>query len=157
MMGPKVLGELDETLTSRSRRSPEDSFHIKARLKPTASIQSANADVSAVAETLAQAYPESNRGRSAAVRTEMQSRLDASPLLGGIVAVVFGVMIVILLIACANVMNLMLSHGRARARELAVRQSIGATRPMLIRQLMAESLLIAIAGGALGLLIAEAA
>jgi predicted permease len=157
MMAPKLLGESDAALTLRSTRTTEDSFYIKARLKPGATIPAAEADVESIARTLEQAYPQTNRGRGAAVRTEMQSRLDATPLLGGVVAAVGVVSILILLIACANVMNLMLSRGRSRAREIAIRLSIGASRARLIRQLMAESGIIAVAGGALGLMIAEGA
>jgi predicted permease len=87
----------------------------------------------------------------------MQTRVDYAPILAGIVAAVSGVMILILAIACANVANLMLGRGRARAREISVRLAIGASRYRLIRELMAESLLIALAGGALGLFIAEGA
>jgi predicted permease len=157
MMAPKLLGVSDDTLTGRNMRAREDSFYIKARLKPGASTQAAEADVESIAKTLEQAYPQTNRGRGAAVRTEIQSRLDATPVLGGVVAVVGVVSILILLIACANVMNLTLSRGRTRAREIAIRLSIGASRVRLIRQLMAESAIIAAAGGALGLLIAEGA
>ena len=66
-------------------------------------------------------------------------------------------MIVILLIACANVMNLMLSRGIARSREMAIRLAIGARRSRLVRQLMAENLIIAVSGGVVGLLIAAGA
>src|SRR5262245_24913551 len=157
MMGPKVLGMSDDMLNDRSTQARENSFYIKARLRRGVSAQAADADVVALAAALEKTYPDSNQGRRATVRTEMQSRLDFSPVLGGIVAAVFGLMLVILLIACANVMNLMLGRGRARAREIAVRLSLGSGRIRLVRQLMAESLMIAIAGGALGLLLAQAA
>src|SRR5262249_42000488 len=108
-------------------------------------------------KTLEQLHPESNRGWGAGVRTEIQSRLDAAPILGGVVAAVSGVMIVILLIACANTMNLMLGRGLARSREIAIRLSVGASRIRLVLQLMAESLMVAIAGGTLGLVMAQGA
>src|SRR5205814_3698893 len=90
-----------------------------------------------------------------AVRTEIQTRTDLDPYDTILISMLFGIVSVVLAIACANVANLMLSRGRARAREIAIRLAIGASRGLLVRQLMAESLLIALAGGALGLLIAE--
>ena len=157
MMGPNALGAGDESLRDRRTKAREDSYYIKARLRRGVSVQAANADIAALAVALEQTYPDTNRGRRTTVRTEMQARLDVAPILGGIVAAVFGLMIVILLIACANVMNLMLSRGRGRAREIAIRLSLGSGRARLVRQLMAESLMIAVAGGALGLLLAQGA
>src|SRR5215510_8796906 len=156
MMGPKVLGMSDDMLKDRSTQARENSFYIKARLRRV-STQAADADVAALSTALEKTYRASNEGRRATVRTEMQSRLDFSPILGGIVAAVFGLMLVILIIASANVMNLMLGRGRSRAREIAIRLSLGSGRVRLVRQLMAESLMIAIAGGALGLLLAQIA
>ncbi|HYR89696.1 MAG TPA: ABC transporter permease [Terriglobia bacterium] len=155
MMGPRVLG-IDDMLTSRSYHRRADQFTIKGRLKPGVSIPAADADVSALAKRIEAAYPDSNRGWGAAVRTEMQSRQDFNNV-WALVAASSGMMIIVLLIACANVANLTLGRGRARAREIAVRLSIGASRVRLIRQLMAESLLVALAGGALGLLVAQGA
>jgi len=157
MMGPQLLGQTDVMLRDRNTPGNADMFYVKGRLKSGVSLEAANADVSALAKTFEQMYPNTHRGRGAAVRTEIRSRLDAAPILGGVVAAVFGVMLVILLIACANVMNLMLTRGRSRAREIAIRLSLGANRARLIRQLMIESLMIAMAGGALGLLIAQRA
>jgi predicted permease len=154
MMAPRVLGVEDDTLSQRKVGAAEDAFYMKARLKAGVTALAADNDVASLAKVLEQTYPDSNRGRSASVRTEMQSRLDASPLLGGVVGAVFGVMVVILLIACANVMNLMLSRGLSRSREMAIRLAIGARRSRLVRQLMAENVMIAVAGGGLGLLIA---
>jgi putative ABC transport system permease protein len=156
MMGPKVVGNPD-LLTDRRYTGGRNDVNVKGRLKAGVSVQAANADIAGIVHGLESAFPTTNTGRKAAVRTEMEARVDYAPILAGIVAAVSGVMIVILGIACANVANLMLGRGRARAREISVRQAIGASRYRLIRELMAESLLIALAGGALGLFISEAA
>ncbi len=151
MMGPKVtaVGSL------LAPNSTVREFNVKGRLKPAVSIEAANSDIVALAKALESAFPEANRGRGALVRTEIQSRLDAAPIIGGVVAAVSGFMAVILVIACANVANLMLGRGLARAREIGVRLAIGAGRLRLLRQLMAESLVIAFIGGALGLFMAS--
>jgi predicted permease len=83
----------------------------------------------------------------------MQTRTDVQQGDVALVSLLFSIVVVALLIACANVANLILGRGRARVREISVRLAIGASRGRLIRQLMAESILIAFAGGALGLML----
>ncbi len=99
---------------------------------------------------LEKAYPATDLGFGTAVRTEFQTRLDRSPGNAAVLGLLFPSVLVALLIACANVANLTLSRGRARAKEMAVRLAIGAGRARLVRQLMAESIVIAVAGGAVG-------
>ena len=152
MMGP-LVSRTENLLTDRSKRS----FLVKGRLKPGISIQSAAAEASVFARSLAQSYPETNRALEMTVRSEIQARLDVMPFYGPLVVSLFILVMVVLLIGCANVANLMLGRGRSRAREIAVRLAIGASRTRLVRQLMVENLLVAVAGGGLGLLIAEAA
>jgi predicted permease len=140
-----------DPLANRSDRE----FTVKGRLKPGVSMQAADAEASALAKSLEQSYPATNRAFGAALRTELQSRIDDNPGTPLMIAVLFAIVMVALLIACANVANLMLSRGQVRAREIAVRLAIGASRGRLVRQLMAESLVIALMGGALGLLVAQ--
>lgn len=148
-MGPTIYSR--DLLTDRGDRG----WMVKARLKPGVSLQAANAEIAALAKSLEQSYPATDHGFGTAVRTEIQTRLDKGPGNAVILGLLFPAVMVALLIACANVANLTLSRGRARAREIAVRLAIGASRTRLVRQLMAESLVIALAGGALGLLIAQ--
>jgi len=150
-MGPRLSPPAD-VLTNRADRT----FTVKARLKPGVSINSAAAEISALAKSFEQSYPDTNRGFGATVHTEVQARLDVTPFYQSVLVLLFGLVTVVLLIACANVANLTLGRGRSRSRELAVRLAIGASRFRLVRQLMMENLLIALAGGGLGLLIAQA-
>jgi len=119
-------------------------------LKRGVSIQAANAEVGALAQSLEQAHPETNRAYGAAVRTELQARMDDDSTAGPLQGLLLGLVMLLLVIACANVTNLMLSRGRSRAREVALRLAIGASRGRLVRQLMVENLLMACAGGGLG-------
>jgi predicted permease len=149
MMGPAIYTR--DLLTSRGDRG----WLVKGRLKPGISMQTAAGEISGLAKSLEQSYPATNLGFGTAVRTEIQTRLDRGPGNAVVLGLLFPAVIVALLIACANVTNLTLSRGRARAREIAVRLAIGASRGRLVRQLMAESLVIAMAGAALGLLMAQ--
>ncbi len=123
-------------------------------MKRNVSIQAANTETSALAQSLEQSHPETNRAYGAAVRTELQTRMDDDPTAGPLQGLLLVIVLVLLVIACANIANLILSRGRSRAREVALRLAIGASRWRLVRQLMVESLLMAFAGGALGLLMA---
>ena len=151
MMGPRVQVNAPDMLTNRSNRG----FTVKGRLRPNVSVQAAAEEASAIAKSLAEMYPQTNRGFGATVRTEMQARLDFNPADAIIMAVFFALVVVVLVIACANVANLLLSRGQARAREIGIRLAIGASRTRIVRQLLAESLVIALAGGTLGLFIAD--
>jgi macrolide transport system ATP-binding/permease protein len=129
-------------------------FMVKGRLKPGASVAQANADLSAVASRLEQLYPQTNRNRGVRVQTELQFRITEVPPMVA-TAVLQGILaLCILLVACANVAGLLLSRAQSRAREMAVRLAIGGGRGALVRQLLLENLLLAIAGGAAGILLA---
>ncbi len=136
-----------DPLEDRTGRSLE----LKGRLKPGVSRRQAQAELTAISQNLEKTYPETNRNRKATVRTELQARVQQDPY-DAFVAVMLGVLSgLVLLIACANIANLLLARSRARSREIAIRLAIGAGRGRLVRQLLVESLVLAFLGGLLGL------
>ena len=131
-------------------------MNVIGRLKPGVSIAQASAEMTAIASRLNQAYPD-NRANStqAKVMYEVDGRFED---LGGVFksagAIAMAIVGLILLIACANVANLMLARAAARRKEIGIRLALGANRARLIRQLLTESLLLSLLGGGLGLLLA---
>src|SRR6266566_3027521 len=119
-------------------------FQVVGRLKPTVSIRTAQTEMDTIARRLAREYPDSNKTLGVHVR-----RLDEY-----IAGEMRRPLLLLLLIACTNLATLSLARGVARARELAVRAAIGATRMRLVRQLLTESALLAILAGGTGLLLA---
>jgi predicted permease len=126
-------------------------IHGIARLKPDVSIDRARADMRELTRNLAAAFPKDNKGVGASLIPLRQEMLgDVQPIL----LVLFAAVAFVLLIACVNVANLLLARSAGRAREFAIRTALGAGQGRILRQLLTESILLALAGGALGLTLA---
>ena len=122
------------------------------RLKPGVTIEQARVEMSRVAANLAVGYPQADKGMGI---TLIPLKTDAVGNVKGILLVLLGAVSFVLLIACANVANLLLARSTGRAREFAIRAALGASPARVIRQLLTESVLLGIAGGCIGLLLAK--
>ncbi len=138
-------------MTNRNSRN----LNVVARLKPGVSLQQAQAALNVVAQRLSQQYPESDKGLALGVFSERLSRPEPSrdnPL-PKISALFLVLAALVLVLACVNVANILLVRATVRQREMAIRAALGAARSRLIRQLLTESLLLGILGGAAGILL----
>jgi predicted permease len=122
------------------------------RLKPGVTIEQARADMDRIAQNLAVAYPDADKGAGIAL---VPLKTDVVGDVRGILFVLLGAVSFVLLIACANVANLLLARSTGRVREFAIRAALGASPARVIRQLLTESVMLGIAGGGIGLVVAK--
>ena len=139
--------------TEAQLRSDDTWLLVMARLRDDVSVQQANASMAALGARLEQERPQRREDWTVRVQEFRNNFVRDSTKRG--IWLLLGAVLFVLLIACANVANLLLARGTARHRELAIRAAVGATRASIVRQLLVESLVLALAGGLLGALVAS--
>jgi predicted permease len=142
---------IDPSVTDREQ-SPR--YPVVARLGPSVAVDEAKAQMATIASRIAAEFPESNEGVTATVRPFTERVIG--PEIYTLLYTMLGAAIGVLVIACVNVANLLLARASVRTREVAVRTALGASRGRLIQQLMSEVLVLAVAGGVLGIGLAYA-
>ncbi|MGH9821829.1 MAG: ABC transporter permease, partial [Blastocatellia bacterium] len=147
---PQIWAPLPRAEQVRSAR------HLWAigRLRPGVKVSQASKEITGIADSLQKAYSDSNEGWSATVLSLQESIVgDTRPMM----LILLGVVALVLLVACANIANLLLARGATRRKEVAVRSALGASRARLIRQFLAEGLVLSVLGGAVAIVLAAGA
>ena len=159
ILGPRFGDQKADVYTPIARRNPlyinDRTVHdvlCFARLHPQVSVSQALAEMNTVQEHIDELNPNTERGQGAYVVPLKQFLVGD---VGGTLLLLLGAVGLVLLIACTNVANLLLARSAARTREFAIRLALGAARVQIVRQLVAESLVLSISGGLLGLAIAK--
>lgn len=142
-----IPNQTGDFLTARDQRH----LTLFGVRKPGVSISESQAELATLSHQLAVQYPATNANRSVTVLTYIQARFENDTVDGILALTLFAISALVLLIACANVANLVLARGTGRVKEIAIRMAVGASRALLVRQMLTESLLLALAGGAAGL------
>jgi len=130
----------------------EHHFLSIARLKPGVTLSEAQSEMNTISQRLEQTYPEDDKGWGAVVNSMREETVGE---VRSALFMMLGAVAFVLLIACANVANLILARTFARRKEIAIRSALGANRSRIIQQLLSESLIISLCGGALGLMVAH--
>jgi len=145
------LLRIEDKIGGEKNRGNHPGIYVIGRLKPGVAVERARTEVKAIASRLAEQHPDSSARQSMTLETLHQSYVgDLRPAL----MLLLGAVAFVLLIACGNVANLLLSRAAGRQKEIAVRRALGAPRGRIFRQLLTESVLLAALGGVLGILLA---